>query len=221
MTFPPTTSPLQGDSLALLRDRDYTVILARTYPPYPAPPPKDYWQTAYQSVLTLVRHCEALDPDGITLYVSRRGDEGDCSFQRYDHVHSDRLYALIEENYPPSEMRLAMVIPEVLEHYFQRKALGQTKANGEIVLVILDGEPSDRLAISRAIIQATHRLDRDEELGLGFLQIGQDPIAQGFLQALDDHLKENGAKFDIVHTQVLDTLAPECLLQFLVEILSD
>jgi hypothetical protein len=215
------SSPASADSLELLKDRDYTIVLARTAQAYPATPPVSRWQDAYQSVLLLVQQCEALDPDGITLYVSCQGNDAHCIFRKYEHVTSQNLIAVVETHYPPNVVALDVVIPEALDDYLKRKAAGVTKANGEILLVMLDGEPSDLLEIARSIVHTTHQLDRDEELGIGFVQIGQDPIATGFLKALDQNLKENGAKFDIVHTKVLDSISPDCLLDFLQNVLDD
>ena len=84
-----------------------------------------------------------------------------------------------------------------------------------MILVLLDGEPADRMAVAKDIKEATHRIDVDEELGIGFVQIGEDLLAQGFLTALDDHLKQVGAKFDIVNTILLDKIELHSLTEFL------
>lgn len=215
-------SPALADS-ALLQDRDYTIILARTATDYPTPPPDtaQRWEAAQTAVLNLVQQCEALDPDGITLYVSCRGEADNCEFRKYEHVTSVNLPAAIEENYPPEEISLQVVLPRALDDFLRRKALQNTKANGEIILVILDGEPKGRLDIARTIMQTSQQLDRDSELGIGFVQIGQDPIAQGFLQLLDDDLKAAGAKFDIVDTKAIATITPSSLTDFLLDVLND
>jgi hypothetical protein len=215
-------SPILADS-SLLQDRDYTIILARTATSYPAPPPavSERWQAAQAAVLNLVQQCEALDPDGITLYVSCRGETADCQFRKYNHVTSENLIAAIEENYPPEEIDLQVVLPNALNNFLSRKAAQTTKANGETILVILDGEPQGRLGIARTIMQTSQQLDRDSELGIGFVQIGQDPIAQGFLQLLDDDLQAAGAKFDIVDTQAIATITPSSLTDFLLNVLND
>lgn len=50
------------------------------------------------------------------------------------------------------------------------------------------------------------KIDRDEELGISFIQIGQDVKAKEYFKALDDLLQEAGAKFDIVDTITMDDL---------------
>jgi len=216
-----TTSALTDSSL--LENRDYTVILARTAtdPAHHPPGFAQLWDAAQSSVLKLVQHCEAFDPDGITLYVSCCGEEGVCQFQKYEQVTSANLTRIIQENYPPDAVNLKLAIDAALTDYFTRKAAGSAKTNGEMILVLLDGEPSDRLAIGRAIVEASQKIERDEELGIGFVQIGQDPMAQGFFRALDNNLKTAGAKFDIVHTQILETIQPDSLTSFLMSVLTD
>jgi hypothetical protein len=221
MTATPA-SPSSTD-LALLENRDYTVILARTATAYPSPPPGagPRWAAAQTSILNLVHTCEALDPDGITLYVSCKGAGGGCLFHKYEQVTSANLMAVLTANIPPEEVQLEIVLPTALNDYLQRKAAGTTKANGEMLLVLADGEPGNRVAIARAIVQASQKLDRDEELGIGLVQLGQDPLAQGFFQSLDDDLHVAGAKYDVVHTKILEAISPHCLTDFLLEVLSD
>ena len=71
----------------------------------------------------------------------------------------------------------------------------------ETILVISDGEPSDRVAVERVIIDATHKyMTRDEDLSITFIQVGNDSGAERWLQHLDDGLQTRGARFDCVDT---------------------
>ncbi|MEB3355975.1 MAG: hypothetical protein VKK04_04565 [Synechococcales bacterium] len=211
------------DSESLLQDRDYTIIFARTAPIAKAPPPgfERRWLDAQASIINLLKYCETFDPDGITLYVACHDAEQDCAFKWYEHVTSDSLDTLIAENLPPKQINLHEVLRSALDDYFARKDQGRTKGNGEILLVLLDGEPADRMAIARVIVEATHKIDRNEELGIGLVQIGDDPIARGFFAALDDNLQAAGAKFDIVDTCILDRIPPDSLTEFLLNTLFD
>ena len=47
---------------------------------------------------------------------------------------------------------LASVLQDALNNYLKRKASGDTKPNGETILVITDGEPDDGKAVMRVII---------------------------------------------------------------------
>lgn len=206
---------------ALLRNRDYTIIIAKTSGEQSNKPPgfAERWDAAQNAVLALAEACETYDPDGISLYVSCCSPQECSSFKKYDRVTSAQLPHILETNYPPHQVDLRQVLQAALEDYFIRKAAGATKVNGEIILVLLDGEPGDRMAVAKDIKDATHRIDADEELGIGFVQIGEDSLAQGFLTALDDYLKQMGAKYDIVKTRLLSTIQPHSLTEFLLSTL--
>jgi len=207
----------------LLQNRDYTLIIARTADDAAPQPPNfaERWNAALDSVLTLAQTCETFDPDGITLYVSCRGNEGDCEFVQYEHVTSSNLLSAIKENYPPRQVVIQIVLKAALDSYFHRKSAGQNQPNGEIILVILDGEPKDRMAVAKLIREATYQMDTDTELGISFVQIGDNAIATGFLTALDENLQAAGAQFDIVHTRHLEAIEPESITQFLLDTLND
>jgi len=207
----------------LLEKRDYTVIVAKTAIglAQPSPGSASRWEAAHTAILALAQACQALDPDGITLYISS-ADAAPNPFKCYRQVTSDKLQQIFSDHYPPDTLNLLDGLQAAMDDYFVRKAAGQTKPNGEIMVVLIDGEPSDRMAIVRAIVHTTQKMDRDQELGIGFAQIGDDSIARGFLEALDHDLRSTaGAKFDIVHTRVLDEISTACLTDFLAHIIQD
>ncbi|MEM8611279.1 MAG: hypothetical protein AAGF93_04610 [Cyanobacteria bacterium P01_H01_bin.105] len=65
------------------------------------------------------------------------------------------------------------------------------------------------------------RYFRDDELGIGWLQVGDDYITKGFLITLDDNLRGKGAKFDIVDNKSIQHISPDRLDSFLMGILKD
>jgi hypothetical protein len=208
-------------SNALLENRDYTVIIAKTNTRMNMAPPhfEQRWTDARAAIVALAQACNQFDPDGITVYISSQLSTSG-SFQQYKHVLPDQVKTIFEENYPPDVLNLLEPLELALEDYFTRKATNQTKANGSIIIVLVDGEPPNRLEVVKTIVQAANRIDRDEELGIGFVQVGDDLIARGFLNTLDQDLRSQaGAKFDIVHTRVLETIEPKCLTNFLTDII--
>jgi hypothetical protein len=206
----------------LLQNRDYTIIIGRTTSGMPLMPPgfEERWLSARTAILTLLQKCEEFDPDGITMYISSK--DSPSSFRQYRQVRTTRLEQIFEENFPPDALNLLTVLQAALDDYFVRKAAAQSKPNGELILVLLDGEPKERMAIAKAIVTASHRMEKDIELGIGFAQVGDDLIARGFLEALDENLRSTaGAKFDIVNTRVLEQIQPNSLTEFLLDILHD
>lgn len=201
----------------MMSDRDYTLIIDKSgsmSTPDQAGG-RSRWDIAQESTLALARKCEQYDPDGITVYVfSGR-------FKRYDDVTSAKVAQIFQENDPAGTTNLAGVLQDALNNYFKRKASGQTKPNGETILVITDGEPDDRKAVFEVIISATRQMDRDEELAISIVQVGSDPQASKFLKALDDQLQSVGAKFDICDTVTLDDLEEMSLADVLMNAITD
>lgn len=173
------------------------------------------WQTAQESTLALARKCEQLDPDGITVYLfSGR-------FKRYDDVTSSKVETIFMENDPMGTTNLAAVLQDATDNYFKRKAAGQTKPEGEIILVITDGEPDDRRAVMQTIVNASRKMERDEELGISIVQVGSDTGASRFLKALDDDLQGVGAKFDICDTITIDEMEDLSIAEVLMRAIED
>jgi len=200
-----------------MKDRDYTLIIDKSgsmsTPDQPGG--KTRWQVAEESTVALARKCEQFDPDGITIYLFA------SRFKRYDDVTSAKVIQIFQENDPSGTTNLAAVLQDALNSYFSRKNAGQAKPNGETILVITDGEPDDRRAVFEVIIQATNRMERDEELAISFIQAGNDPQATKFLQALDDQLQGVGAKFDICDTVTFNDLEDMSLADVLMNAISD
>ncbi|AUT00975.1 hypothetical protein CLI64_11505 [Nostoc sp. CENA543] len=201
----------------MLDNRDYTLIIDKSGS-MATPDQKggrNRWVTAQESTLALASKCEQFDPDGITVYVfSGR-------FKRYENVTAARVAQIFMENDPAGTTDLAGVLKHATDDYFQRKASGQTKANGETILVVTDGEPDDRKAVMKVIIEASRRMDRDEELAISFIQVGQDPQASRFLKILDDELQSAGAKFDICDTITMEDMEDMSLSEVLLNAITD
>ena len=206
---------MTGDSI--VDDRDYTLIIDKSgsMSINDQPGGKTRWDAAQESTLALARKCEEIDPDGITVYLfSGR-------FRRYDNVTSDKVSQVYQENEPMGRTDLASVLQDAIADYLKRKASGEAKANGETILVVTDGEPDDRKAVMRVIIEASRQLDRDEELAISLIQVGKDRKATEFLKALDDQLESAGAKFDIVDTVTIDDMEDMTLAEVLLNAITD
>ncbi|MBE9232990.1 VWA domain-containing protein [Cuspidothrix issatschenkoi LEGE 03284] len=201
----------------MMTDRDYTLIIDKSgsmSTPDQAGG-RSRWDIAQESTIALARKCEQFDPDGITVYLFSG------KFKRYDDVTSAKVAQIFQENDPAGTTNLGSVLQDAINNYFQRKAAGKTKPNGETILVITDGEPDDRKAVFEIIIRATQQMEKDEELGISMIQVGNDPQATKFLKALDDQLQSVGAKFDICDTITLDDLEDMSLADVLMNAITD
>lgn len=202
---------------ALIRDRDYTLLIdkSQSMSTQDQAGGKSRWEVAQESTYALAKQCEEYDPDGITVYVFS------SRFKRYDNVTSDQVSKVYAENDPMGKTDLLAALEDAIENYFQRKAAGETKPNGETLLIITDGEPEDRKGVIRYIIETSRRLDRDDELGISFIQVGDDPKVTEYLKALDDQLLDTGAKFDIVDTITMTEMGNSSLPDVLLKAITD
>ncbi len=200
-----------------MSDRDYTLILDKSgsmsTPDQTSG--RSRWEIVQESTMALARKCEQFDPDGIAVYVfSGR-------FKRYDNVTAAKVEQIFRENDPAGTTNLASVLQDAINNYFERKAAGKTKPNGETILVVTDGEPDDRRAVFEVILNATRQMERDEELAISFIQVGKDPQATKFLKALDDQMQNIGAKFDICDTITIEDMEDMSLSEVLLNAITD
>lgn len=201
----------------MLENRDYTLIIDKSgsMSTKDQAGNKSRWLIMQESALALAAKCEEFDPDGMTVYVfSGR-------FKRYDNVTSQKVAQIFKENEPSGRTDLAAVLQDALSNYFQRKAAGSTQSNGETILVVTDGEPDDRKAVMKVIIEASRKMERDEELAISFIQVGNDSQAKQFLKVLDDELQGAGAKFDLVDTITIDDMEDMTLSEVLMNAIAD
>lgn len=208
----PATLPAQ------LHNRNYTLVYAPTQLQRLGMTPgfEHRWQQAQAQILQIAEQCHVLAPDGLTVY--RRDAE---TFLAHQNVNGANLQSLMATAPMPENLALAPVLQTVLDQYFAEKVAGQLPANGEIILILLDSEPTDRLAIAKQIVAASQKLDHHDELGIGWIQVGDDYITKGFLVTLDNNLREKGAKFDIVDHKPIQQISTDDLASFLMGVLTD
>ncbi|MBE9005157.1 VWA domain-containing protein [Fortiea sp. LEGE XX443] len=201
----------------MLDNRDYTLIIDKSGS-MATPDQKggrSRWLAAQESTLALASKCEQFDPDGITIYLFSG------KFKRYENVTSSKVSQIFQENDPSGTTDLAAVLKHATDDYFQRKTANTTKPNGETILVVTDGEPDDRKAVMKVIIEASRRMDKDEELAISFIQVGSDQQATRFLKVLDDELQSAGAKFDICDTITMEDMEDLSLSEVLLNAIND
>ncbi|MBO3461787.1 VWA domain-containing protein [Aetokthonos hydrillicola Thurmond2011] len=201
----------------MVENRDYTLIIDKSgsMSTRDQKGGRTRWIAVQESTFALANKCEESDPDGITVYLfSGR-------FKRYENVTSSKVAQIFQENDPAGTTDLAGVLKHATDNYFERKAAGLTQPNGETILVVTDGEPDDRKAVMKVIIEASRRMERDEELAISFIQVGTDPQATRFLKVLDDELQGAGAKFDICDTITMEDMEDMSLSEVLLNAIVD
>ena len=181
-------------------DKDYVITVDQSgsmstdvYPGY------SRWQQGQEYVMALAKFANQYDPDGIKV-ITFNG-----RYQEFDNVTDQKVAAIFNTVSPMGGTRMAPALEAAFASYEKRKKAGETN-NGEINIVLSDGEPSDRLEVMKAIARFTQSLDTEDEYGISFIQVGNDSGAKSFLKALDDDLVSAGAKFDIVDTKTCDEI---------------
>jgi hypothetical protein len=181
---------------AVLQERETVVDLMRDYVlavdasssmAMKLPDGRTRWASVAEAAFGLAMAIEELDPDGIEVYLfaSKVNYLGNATAQT--------VADLFEKNKPFGSTNLAGLLNTVLLQKWQPEV-------PMTLLVVTDGQPDDRAAAAQALIAATKRMDRDEQLAVSFVQVGTDEGAANFLKFLDDELVPMGAKFDVVDT---------------------
>lgn len=201
----------------MIHDRDYTLVIDKSGSMAITDQPggRSRWEAAAESAIALATKCRALDPDGLTLYLFA------SRCRRFDNVGPEKVAQAFRENEPAGGTDLAGVLKHAFASFFERKASRKTKPNGETIVVVTDGEPDDPKAVMRVIVDATKRMDRDEELAVLLVQVGDDPRATRFLKVLDDDLQRAGARFDICDTILMSELEDVPLTEVLLGAIVD
>jgi hypothetical protein len=108
---------------------------------------------------------------------------------KFDGVTSDKLPELWKKYQPSGSTNMAKAVQTAVDDFFAARASGKGPKR-LLLVVITDGEPDSREAVAKCIVDATHKIEEDAELGMQFIQIGRDKGASKFLQWLDVGLVE-------------------------------
>ena len=197
----------------MLENRDYTLIVDKSgsMSTRDMPGGKTRWEAAQESTFAIASKIETMDPDGLTIYTFS------SAFKRYENVTSGKVADIWKENDPMGSTELDTVLKHAFDDFLVRRKNNTLKPNGDFIIVVTDGEPNDRGAVARAIIDLTKKIDSDKEIGICFVQIGKDQGALKFLKQLDDDLEKQGAKFDIVGTVTLEEAEKTPLVEILLK----
>jgi len=161
--------------------RDYILIIDKS-----GSMAGSYWKQAQKAVSKLAPCACQADPDGVTLYFFT------SNFTKYENIKDASTVENIFQKERPSD---STNLAGVLKAAFQEHFAGNKPTT---ILVITDGSPDSESDVISEITDTSNRLEKDEDLSLTFIQIGNDSGATKFLKKLDESL--SGIKFDIVDT---------------------
>jgi uncharacterized protein with von Willebrand factor type A (vWA) domain len=168
------------------------------------------WEAAKESAIAIAQKVAQYDKDGITIIPFAN------TFKVYANTTVDLVEQIFRENEPLGGTDTAGVLKHVFDEYFKNPA------KPIMVFVITDGEPNaPKEAVAKVIIEATKKMENDEQIGVQFFQVGNDPAAKAFLQSLDDDLQAQGAKFDIVDTVTAEDAENRTLTELILGAFND
>ncbi|WWD04534.1 hypothetical protein V865_002604 [Kwoniella europaea PYCC6329] len=198
--------PPQGkeDALEMLKDFD-TVFLVDDSTSMAG----ERWSEASQALMEVAEIAARYDENGVDIYFlnsKRVGKELKAA-----HEVEDLFRGLEPKGATPTGMRLESILREYMAR-LERSQTTSPMSNGSgssdvsvkpmNLIVVTDGAPTDDP--ESVIISTAKRLDRGEyplsQVGIQFLQIGNDSEAREALQELDDGLSAAHGVRDIVDT---------------------
>jgi len=167
-------------------ERDYIIILDKS-----GSMSGSKWEEAKRALSRLAPFVCKADPDGITLYVFSH------SFKKYNNISdTKKIDKIFNKTTPGGSTALHSVLKAAFKEHFH----GDKPTT---ILVITDGVPDDKGKVIEEIEAASNKIEKEEDLSVTFIQIGDDSGAAEYLKKLDDDLEGN---FDIVDTLGADEM---------------
>lgn len=138
-------------------------------------------------------------------------------FEEYDHVTPTQVKDMFVRSKPRGGTYIGKAIKSLFSRYFTRRQVEGESTKPLLIAMITDGCPMDRDSFQKAIIEATHKMNRQNEIKLTILQVGNDPRAPKVLNELDQKLTAREAKYDIVSVKTFDEVQGKGLVRALAE----
>lgn len=162
----------------------------------------DRWPEARDALAVLVDASSEWDTDGIDVYFLN--DDRHVSVK-----NSAQIFDLFDEVVPSSGTPIAKRLKEITDHYLSRLRIETrtSKVKPANIFVITDGWPTDEPApVIASLAQTLDDMKRpNKQLGIQFVQIGNDMRAAQYLDGLDSDVLALNVKRDIVDSTPFKT----------------
>ena len=162
------------------------------------------WDQVKQAIRDIAPKCTQYDSDGIDIHFLNQKEpfEGVTDAKRV----TDIFNFVKPRGSTPTGKRIHDILHpyvEKCEAAFKLKQSNENAPKPLNLIVITDGEPSDD--VEAALIDIGERLDKIEadshQVGVQFVQVGDEPRASESLRILDDDMVKNHGCRDFVDTQ--------------------
>ncbi|KAG8904515.1 hypothetical protein FRC01_008703, partial [Tulasnella sp. 417] len=182
------------------------------------------WQQAREALQEIVEMAVKWDRNGVDIYfLNSRKCATSCT-------KPERVTKLFDEVSPdgwtPTGARLKQLITPYIDSLSSSgfKRLFKPPPKPRVYIVITDGAATDQgnSRVDNVVLEFMKRLDERQapltQLGIQFVQVGDDEAARAELQRLDDRLSQDGTR-DIVDTFPFDKLNGDIGAEHIIKIL--
>ncbi|GAA5918882.1 hypothetical protein JCM1841_006657 [Sporobolomyces salmonicolor] len=161
----------------------------------------DHWDETRTALMSVVEKCLSYASDGIDLHFLNGGDE----FRLQNITSLNAVASIFDVVQPFGSTPMGVVMDEILRDYVEKvedARAARVKVKPLLLLVLTDGPADDPDMVKDILVEFATRLDEIRappyQLGIQFIQIGNDPEAALFLKELDDDLKPQLGVRDMV-----------------------
>ncbi|KAI9777255.1 MAG: hypothetical protein M1839_008985 [Geoglossum umbratile] len=164
------------------------------------------WDQAREIFMRLVPLALQYDRDGIDIHFLNTTE-----FSQQNITSTTRVQYLFSEVEPDGDTPIGFELEGFLKDYLrklERSYKGEERVKPLNLIILTDGEPDDLELLDRVIVNAARKIQelgaRDRQIGIQFVQIGDEDEATRFLKRLDDDLGIKNQTLDIVDTVKYD-----------------
>lgn len=172
------------------------------------------WDWCKNQAANLANQIKKVLPNGINLSLFSN------KYNAYNNVDAMRIEYLFNETEPTGGTHVSQVLTHHLNEYFASRDAGKT-TKPLLLAIITDGCPEDGEQTRLAIINATKKMQRPDEIKIAILQVGNDRRAPRLLGELDNDLVAQNAKYDIVEVHPFSQLKENGLAKTLASVVSN
>lgn len=147
---------------------------------------------------------------------------GDHSIMYKDVVDEESVAKVFTKLRPKGGTYAARALNQELNGYFHNRKINGLKTKPLLIAMITDGSLSDLMSSRQALVNATKKMNRSDEIAVVILKVGEDPKAPETLDLLDNRLvSKYNAKFDIVEVKSFDELNDRGIAAVLADVMKE
>jgi hypothetical protein len=170
------------------------------------------WNWVGQQSEELAAALTPYTPDGLTITTFA------WNYNVYRHSSPQAVIDIFNRTNLELGTRLGEPLEDRLTDYFRHY---QPDSKPLLIVIITDGVPIPRYEpdlVRNELVNATEQMTNPKEVTIAFLQVGSnDAFGTNYLTDLDVNLVNHGARYDIVHTKLFNTLEQIGVAQALVQ----